>query len=367
MEIWEKIAELREMIDHHNMLYYEQDAPEISDFEYDALMRELLMLEKEYPLFAESNSPVQKVGGRASERFSKVEHKNIMLSLANAFSESEIADFCARVFRAVEEDGSEVNFVVEQKIDGLSVSIEYENGRLVRASTRGDGRIGEEITPNVRTISGLPMTVDSSIGFLEVRGEVYMSNEAFLKLNDLAQIRGEKAFSNPRNAAAGSLRQLDPSVTAQRDLEVFVFNIQEISGKEFETHEQSLRFLADMGFTASPGYRTAGTAREVWEAIEKIGQSRGSLPYGIDGAVVKLNQLKLRGLLGETSKSPRWAIAYKYPPEEKRTLLEKIEVSVGRTGKITPVAILTPVRIAGSIVSRATLNNEDYIREKDIR
>ncbi len=367
MEPWERIAELRERIAEHNRLYYEQDAPVISDFEYDALMNELLALEKDYPLLADPDSPAKKVGGRASDRFAKIEHKNVMQSLSNAFSREEIEDFCQRVFRVADEDGTAVDFVVEQKIDGLSVSIEYESGRLVRASTRGDGRIGEDITPNIMSVASLPKLIDSSVRYLEVRGEVYMSNDSFLKLNDYAQIRGEKIFSNPRNAAAGSLRQLDPSITAQRDLEVFVFNIQEISGKEFETHAQSLRFLNEMGFMASPGYKVARTASEVWEAIDQIGQSRGTLPYGIDGAVVKVNLLSFRDRLGVTSKSPRWAIAYKYPPEEKQTFLERIEVSVGRTGKLTPVAVLKPVRIAGSTVSRATLNNEDYIREKDIR
>jgi DNA ligase (NAD+) len=367
MEPWERLAELRKRIAEHNRLYYEQDAPAISDYEYDAMMNELLVLEKEYPLLADPDSPAKKVGGRASERFAKIEHRNVMQSLANAFSREEIEDFCQRVFRATTEDGTPVDFVVEQKIDGLSVSIEYEGGRLARASTRGDGQIGEDITPNIMSIASLPKTIDSSVRYLEVRGEVYMSNEAFLKLNDYAQIQGDKTFSNPRNAAAGSLRQLDPSITAQRDLEVFVFNIQEISGREFDTHAQSLRFLMEMGFTASPGYKVASTASEVWEAIDQIGQSRGTLPYGIDGAVVKVNSLAFRDRLGVTSKSPRWAIAYKYPPEEKQTVLERIEVSVGRTGKLTPVAILKPVSIAGSTVSRATLNNEDFIHEKDIR
>lgn len=367
MEPWERLAELRRIIAEHNRLYYEQDTPIISDFEYDALMNELLLLEKEYPLLADPDSPARKVGGRASERFAKIEHRNIMQSLSNAFSREEIEDFCERVFRVAAEDGTPVDFVVEQKIDGLSVSIEYEGGHLARASTRGDGSIGEDITPNVMSIASLPKSIDSSVRYLEVRGEVYMPNDAFLKINDYAQIRGEKIFSNPRNAAAGSLRQLDPSITAQRELEVFVFNIQEVSGREFDTHAQSLLFLKDMGFTASPGYKVAGTASEVWEAIEEIGQSRGSLPYGIDGAVVKVNSLAFRERLGTTSKSPRWAIAYKYPPEEKQTLLERIDVSVGRTGKLTPVAILKPVRIAGSTVSRATLNNEDYIQQKDIR
>lgn len=367
MEPWKRISELRERIDRHNRLYYEQDAPEISDFEYDSLVRELQKLEAEYPLLADPDSPTRKVGGRASERFSKVEHKNIMQSLGNAFSREEIEDFCERIFRAGNEAGMPVDYVVEQKIDGLSVSVEYKGGELFRASTRGDGAVGEDITPNIVHVAGLPRRIDPAIQYLEVRGEVYMPNEAFLKINDMAQIRGDKIFANPRNAAAGSLRQLDPFVTAERNLHIFVFNVQEIKGRQFRTHTESLRFLADLGFNASPGFREAGTTEEVWAAIEAIGESRESLPYGIDGAVVKLNPLELRDRIGQTSKSPRWAIAYKFPPEEKQTELERIDIQVGRTGKLTPVAILKPVRIAGSTVSRATLNNEDFIREKDIR
>lgn len=367
MEPWKRISELRELINRHNLLYYEQDSPEISDFEYDSLVRELQKLESEYPLLADPDSPTRKVGGRASERFSKVEHKNIMQSLGNAFSRAEIDDFCARVFRAGGEAGVPVDYVVEQKIDGLSVSVEYKDGALFRASTRGDGAVGEDITPNIVHVAGLPRRIDPAIEYLEVRGEVYMPNEAFLKINDMAQIRGDKIFSNPRNAAAGSLRQLDPAVTAARNLHIFVFNVQEIKGRQFRTHAETLRFLADLGFNASPGFREAGTAEEVWTAIEAIGESRESLPYGIDGAVVKLNSLELRDRIGQTSKSPRWAIAYKFPPEEKQTEIERIDIQVGRTGKLTPVAILKPVRIAGSTVARATLNNEDYIREKDIR
>lgn len=367
MEPWERISELRGLIDRHNRLYYEQDAPEISDFEYDALVRELQTLEAEYPLLADPDSPTRKVGGRASERFSKVEHRNIMQSLGNAFSKAEVEDFCGRMLRAARELDAEADYVVEQKIDGLSVSVEYKNGELFRASTRGDGAVGEDITQNIIHVAGLPRRIDPAIRFLEVRGEVYMPYGSFLRINDLAQIRGEKVFSNPRNAAAGSLRQLDPLITASRDLHIFVFNIQEIDGKIFRTHAESLRFLSDLGFNASPGFREARTADAVWAAIEAIGESRETLPYGIDGAVVKLNPLDLRSRIGQTSKSPRWAIAYKFPPEEKQTGIERIDIQVGRTGKLTPVAILSPVRIAGSTVSRATLNNEDYVREKDIR
>ncbi|NLW88419.1 MAG: NAD-dependent DNA ligase LigA [Clostridiaceae bacterium] len=367
MEPWERISELREQIFRHNRLYYERDEPEISDFEYDGLVRELKDLEEKYPLLAMKDSPTKTVGGKASERFAKVEHKNIMQSLANAFSREEVEDFCARVIRAGSEAGVPVDFVVEQKIDGLSVSVEYENGRLTRASTRGDGVVGENITSNIAFVSGLPERIDPDISYLEVRGEVFMPIDAFEKINDLAMIRGEKVFSNPRNAAAGSLRQTDPAITASRSLEIFVFNIQEISGRSFITHSEALRFLTGLGFQTAPDYRVARSADEVWAAIESIGESRDTLRYGIDGAVVKLNPIDLRERIGQTSKAPKWAIAYKYPPEEKQTELLRIEVSVGRTGKLTPVAVLNPVRIAGSTVSRATLNNEDYIREKDIR
>lgn len=369
-DAWTRIQELTEKIRYHNRLYYDNDAPEITDFEYDALLRELIALEKEFPMYAMPDSPTQKVGGEAQERFGKVTHRNVMQSLANAFSEGEIYDFVDRVRETLKTAGltEEPEFVVEKKIDGLSVSVEYENGVLVRGSTRGDGTIGEDITPNVKKIRNLPEKLkDSSVSYLEVRGEVYMPVESFLRINELAEMNKDKVFSNPRNAAAGSLRQLDPEITASRDLSVFIFNIQEIRGKEIPTHAGSLEFLADQGFMASPGFVVCRTADEVWKAISDIGESRGSLPYGIDGAVVKLNGIDSRKYLGQTSKVPRWAIAFKYPPEQKETVLKKIDIQVGRTGKLTPVAILEPVHIAGSTVSRATLNNEDYIREKDIR
>jgi len=369
MEAWERINELREIINHHNQLYYDKDAPEISDFEYDTLMNELISLEKEFPIYAAQDSPTQKVGGHAMERLGKIVHKNVMQSLANAFSEAEIMDYVTRVEQAIKDAGidSAPDFVVEQKIDGLSVSIEYENGRLVRASTRGDGAVGEDITPNIMSLKNLPKILKESVSFLEVRGEVYMPYQSFLKINEMAEINGDKLFSNPRNAAAGSLRQLDASITAARELDVFIFNIQEIKGRVFDTHAQSLDFLAAQGFMASPGYRVCRTREEIWNAIWDISESRGSLGYGIDGAVVKLNQIGYRSFLGQTAKVPRWAIAFKYPPEQKQTIVNKIDIQVGRTGKLTPVAILEPVHIAGSTVARATLNNEDYIREKDIR
>lgn len=365
MEIWERIEFLKTELEKHNKLYYENDAPIISDFEYDAMLRELEELEEKYPIYATPDSPTKHVGGRVNEKFSKVTHAVPMKSLGDIFSKEEVFEFTERVRNTVGSDG--LSFVVERKIDGLSVSVEYENGRLIRASTRGDGLVGEDITENARTIKNLPKSIDPSIPYLEVRGEVYMPFEVFLRVNEQAELAGEKTFANPRNAAAGSLRQLNAKVAAERQLSIFVFNIQAIRGREFSTHADTLRFLSDLGFEASPGFIECRTDEEIWSAIESIGESRGELSYGIDGAVIKVNEISLREKLGETAKIPRWAIAYKYPPEEKQTRLLAIEVSVGRTGKLTPVAVLEPVHLAGTTVSKATLNNEDFIKEKDVR
>jgi len=365
MDIWERMDYLRKELEKHNKLYYENDAPVISDFEYDAMLRELEDLEAKYPIYATPDSPTKHVGGRVNEKFSKVTHKNLMKSLGDVFSKEEVLEFLNRVRQSVGE--AELSFVVERKIDGLSVSVEYENGKLVRASTRGDGAVGEDITENALTIKNLPKQIDPSIPYLEVRGEVYMPFEVFLKVNEQAELDGEKTFANPRNAAAGSLRQLNAKITAQRELSIFVFNIQEIRGKDFEKHSDTLRFLSSLGFEASPGFIECRTDEEIWSAIEEIGESRGSLSYGIDGAVIKVNEIPLREKLGETTKIPRWAIAYKYPPEEKKTRLLSVEVTVGRTGKLTPVAILEPVHLAGTTVSKATLNNADFIAERDVR
>jgi len=364
MEIWERMEFLRTELEKHNKLYYENDAPVISDFEYDAMLRELEDLEEKYPIYATPDSPTKHVGGRVNEKFSKVTHAVPMKSLGDIFSKEEVFEFTNRVRNTVGTDG--LSFVVERKIDGLSVSVEYENGRLMRASTRGDGLVGEDITENARTIRNLPKSIDPSIPYLEVRGEVYMPFEVFLRVNEQAELQGEKTFANPRNAAAGSLRQLNAKVAAERQLSIFVFNIQAVRGREFSTHADTLRFLSDLGFEASPGFIECKTDKEIWNAIENIGESRGELSYGIDGAVIKVNEISLREILGETAKIPRWAIAYKYPPEEKQTRLLSVEVTVGRTGKLTPVAILDPVHLAGTTVSKATLNNEDFIREKDV-
>ena len=364
MEIWERMEFLRTELEKHNKLYYENDAPVISDFEYDAMLRELEDLEAKYPIYATADSPTKHVGGRVNEKFSKVTHAVPMKSLGDIFSKEEVFEFTNRVRNTVGTEG--LSFVVERKIDGLSVSVEYENGRLIRASTRGDGLVGEDITENARTIKNLPKSIDPSIPYLEVRGEVYMPFEVFLRVNEQAELQGEKTFANPRNAAAGSLRQLNAKVAAERQLSIFVFNIQAIRGREFSSHADTLRFLSDLGFEASPGFIECKTDEEIWNAIESIGESRGELSYGIDGAVIKVNEISLREILGETAKIPRWAIAYKYPPEEKQTRLLSVEVTVGRTGKLTPVAILEPVHLAGTTVSKATLNNEDFIREKDV-
>lgn len=363
MDVWKQIETLREKIKYHNDRYYDLDSPEISDAEYDQLLRQLENLEEEYPLFADSNSPTQKVGGKVKDDFKKITHKYPMQSLMDVFSENELKSFLIKI----KEQIPDVEFIVERKIDGLSVALEYEQGVLVRALTRGDGFVGEDVTENVRTIRSVPVRLKKPVPLLVVRGEIYMPNSAFLKLNERQEDLEEKVFANPRNAAAGSLRQLNSSITASRNLELFVFNIQGIEGEKFEKHSQSLDWLMDNGFPTSPSYRKCKTEDEIWKAIEEIASVRGTLDYGIDGAVIKVDSLPQRLILGTTSKVPKWAVAYKYPPEQRETLIEQILVQVGRTGKLTPLAKLTPVRIAGSMVARATLHNEDFIAEKDIR
>lgn len=363
MEVWKEIEELKALILHHNKLYYDLDSPQISDFEYDKLSSRLRELETAFPLFATPDSPTNKVGGTVKEEFTKIAHKYPMQSLQDVFSKEEVISFLNKIIEQIPD----AKFVTERKIDGLSVALEYENGVFVRASTRGDGLVGEDVTSNVRTMKSVPMALKENISFLEVRGEIYMPNSVFLKLNEEAEEKGEKLFANPRNAAAGSVRQLDSSITASRKLEIFVFNIQGVEGKVFESHSDSLEWLEMNGFVVSPSYQVCKDIEEVANAIDEIGRIRGELDYGIDGAVVKVNSLLQRQILGTTSKVPKWAVAYKYPPEQKETIIEEILVQVGRTGKLTPLAKLTPVRIAGSTVSRATLHNEDFIRDKDIR
>lgn len=359
----ERIEKLTSEINYHNHKYYVDDAPEISDFEFDAMLRELEELEEKYPELKKDNSPTSRVGGEPVSMFAEVVHAVPMQSLQKAFSESEIYDFDRRVRERV----SDPEYVVEHKIDGLSVSIEYENGELVRGSTRGDGAVGEDVTENIKTIRSVPLKLKDPIPYLEVRGEVFMSRDSFVKLNKLLEETEQPLFANPRNAAAGSLRQLDPRIAAKRRLDIFVFNIQRIDGRDIRSHIDGLRFLKEQGFKTIINDRVYKTIEEAYAEIVRIGDERDSLGFGIDGAVVKVNDFASRELLGATAKFPRWAIAYKYPAEKQTTVIKDIIVQVGRTGVITPLAILETVRIAGSNVSRATLHNIDYIRQKDIR
>lgn len=357
------VQQLRKEINYHSDRYYNQDAPEISDYDYDMLLRRLEELEKQFPQLITPDSPTQRVGGEAAEKFTPVTHTVPMESLHDAFSDEELRDFDRRVRSVVEAP----YYVVEPKFDGLSVSAEYRGGVFVRGSTRGDGQVGEDITENMMTIRSLPKRLKKPLPFIEVRGEVYMSNDSFLKLLEKQELNEEKPFKNPRNAAAGSLRQKDSKVTAQRELDIFIFNIQQIEGETLESHRQSLDYLQQLGFPAPPFYHTFNTIDAVIEEIHRIGALRGTLPYQIDGAVVKVDSFEQRQILGSTAKFPRWAEAYKYPPEEKETTLLDIQINVGRTGALTPTGIFEPVTLAGTTVTRAVLHNEDFIKEKDIR
>ncbi len=361
-EARDRVSYLTEEINRHNRLYYEQDNPEISDYEYDMLLRELENLESEFPQLALDSSPTNRVGGKAGEKFSPVVHSVPMESLHDSFSFDELRDFDRRI-RAVFPD---CTYVVEPKFDGLSVSCEYENGVFVRGSTRGDGSVGEDITQNLMTVKTLPHRIKNAPEYLEVRGEVYMSDESFLRLLEYQEENGEKPFKNQRNAAAGSLRQKSSRITALRNLDIFVFNIQQIRGKNLTSHKQSLDFLRDLGFPVPPFYNVYSDIEEVISEIERIGAMRGGLSFPIDGAVIKLNDFSQRRQLGSTAKFPRWAEAFKYPPEEKETVITAIEVNVGRTGRLTPVGIFEPVTLAGTTVSRAVLHNEGFIRDKGI-
>ena len=358
-----RMRQLRETIEYHNKRYYENDAPEIEDFEYDRLLHELIALEEQYPIFATPDSPTKHVGGKADAQFTPVEHTVVMESLQDGFSSEDIRAFDKRVRDA---DITPI-YIVEPKIDGLSVSLEYENGVFVRGSTRGDGRVGEDITANLKTVRSIPMRISKPLPFLEVRGEVYMSKEVFLALTAKQENEGEKPFKNPRNAAAGSLRQKDSRITRSRNLDIFVFNVQQIRGETLRGHKQSLDFLRALGFTTVPFYTPCSSIDAALNEIERIGQMRGTLPFDIDGAVIKVDDFAQRDILGSTSKFPKWAIAYKYPPEEKETTLLDIEINVGRTGVLTPTGVFEPTLLAGSTVSRATLHNQDFIAEKDIR
>ncbi len=362
-KILSRVNELTELLNYHSKRYYDEDSPEISDYEYDSLMRELISIEEQYPQLIAPDSPTHRVGGNADGQFEPVEHIVPMESLQDAFNQGEIDDFDRRVTSAV----GNVSYVVEPKIDGLSVSLEYVNGVFTRGSTRGNGLVGEDITANLKTVRSIPLKLNKDIPFIEVRGEVYMPINSFLSLVEKQENNEEKAFKNPRNAAAGSLRQKDPKVTASRMLDIFVFNVQQIQGVEISSHKASLDFLKELGFKTVPFIKKCNSVSEVKEEILRIGEIKGTLQYDIDGAVIKVDDFKKREQMGSTSKFPRWAIAYKYPPEEKQTTVKNIEVNVGRTGVLTPVALLEPVLVSGSTVSRATLHNQDYIAQKDIR
>ena len=354
-----RIKELVDVLKYHNRKYYIEDAPEIEDFEYDALLRELENLEEEYPEFKMEDSPTQMVGGAALKLFSEVQHTVKMESLQDVFSFEELRAFISKL------DLSKTALSVEPKIDGLSVSLEYRDGLFFRGSTRGDGMTGEDVTANLMQIKSIPKAINF-MGELEVRGEVYMPRESFLKLRERQELLGEAPAKNPRNAAAGTLRQKNSQIVKERELDIFIFNIQRVVGKEFSSHIETLDFLSDLGFHTLPTYLKCESADDVVTEVERIGQSRGGLPFDIDGAVIKADNLAYRDVLGSTSKFPKWAVAFKYPPEEKQTVLKEIEINVGRTGALTPTAIFDPIQLAGTTVSRATLHNEDFITSKEI-
>lgn len=364
-EVKKELAQLRRTIRHHNVRYYNDDNPEISDYEYDQLMLRLKALEREYPELITENSPTQKVGGTAKRTAGTlVRHDVPMLSLQDVFSREEIEAFVRDIGAHMENPV----FVVEEKIDGLSLALRYENGTLSRAITRGDGVVqGEDVTENAKVIKDVVQKLKEPLPYFEVRGEVYMTKAAFEAVNERRQLLGLKLFANPRNCAAGTLRQLDSRITKERGLSLFVFNLQAVRGKEFQTHVEAYDFMKRQGIKVIHAYHVCRTAEEVWDAIEQIGASRGDLPYDIDGAVVKINDFSQRESLGATSKAPRWAIAYKYPPEEKESVVRSITLSVGRTGRITPTATFDPIRLCGTTVERATLHNQDFIDDLDVR
>lgn len=358
-----RAKELRDLLNYHSHKYYVEDNPEIEDFEYDRLMRELSDIEDKFPELVTPDSPTRRVGGSADGQFEPVEHAVHMESLQDAFSLDELRAFDKRV----RETEPNATYVVEPKIDGLSVSLEYENGIFKRGSTRGDGTIGENVSANLCTVGSIPLHLKRELDEIEVRGEVYMPREVFLKLVEQQENNEEKPFKNPRNAAAGSLRQKDPKITAKRHLDIFVFNIQRISGKVLTGHKQSLDYIKELGFKTIPFYTPCDNIEDAIKEVERIGEIRGTLPFDIDGAVIKVDSFEQREALGSTSKFPKWAIAFKYPPEEKQTKVVDIEINVGRTGVLTPTAVFEPVMVAGSLISRATLHNQDFITEKDIR
>ena len=362
-----RVKELRKQLDYYAKLYYDEDNPAISDFEYDMMMNELKNLEKEFPNLIDKDSLTQKVGGTVKEGFEKVVHEVPLQSLQDIFSFGELEEFRERVKKAQEKYEIKDNkFVVETKIDGLSVSLEYKNGEFVRGATRGNGEVGEDVTENLKTIKNIPKKLKENINII-VRGEVFIGKKEFDEMNEEREVLGESLFANARNAAAGSLRQLDSKIAASRPLDIFIFNVQKIEDKNFNSHYEELLYLEKIGFNVNPIKIPCETIDESIEAIKKIGNDREKLSFGIDGAVIKVDNLELREKMGTTAKTPRWAIAYKYPPEKKETLLKDIVCQVGRTGAITPMAMLEPVKVAGSTISKTTLHNEDFIKERDLK
>ena len=363
----ERIEELRKKTEYYATKYYDEDKPEISDFEYDMMMVELRNLEKDFPEFASKDSLTQKVGGHVKEGFEKVTHEVPLQSLQDVFSLEEVEEFDERIKKQAVENGvKNLKYVVETKIDGLSAALEYKNGVFVRGATRGNGLVGEDVTVNLKTVKTIPMEINDKID-ITVRGEVFISKNDFEEMNRQREDNGEELFANARNAAAGSLRQLDSRITKNRPLDIYIFNVQKIDGKSFSSHFKELEYLEKLGFNVNPVRIPCNNIDEVKDAIKKIGEMREGLTYGIDGAVVKVDDLAFREILGSTVKVPRWAVAYKYPPERKETILKDIVCQVGRTGVITPMAILEPVNVAGSNISKTTLHNEDFIKEKDLK
>ena len=364
-EIKEKAEKLRRELRHHSYMYYVLERPEITDYEFDHMYRELVDIEKEYPELVTPDSPTQRVGAKASEDFPKVRFRKPMLSLANAFNAEELHEFDRRVKQGLGEE--KVEYITELKIDGLSMNLIYENGSLVKGLTRGDGRVGEDVTANVKTIHTIPLYIENAPPYLEVRGEVYMPRKSFIALNEARDEAGIMPFANCRNAAAGSLRQLDPHVTASRNLAFFAYALGDIEGMEIHSQEELLQKLADFHFQVNPNYRKWGSIEGVIDGVNEWETKRHDLGYDTDGMVIKVNDFAQQNRLGATVKDPKWAMAYKYPPEEAETRIERIVVTMGRTGVLTPSADLTPVHLAGTTVKRATLHNLDFIREKDIR
>ena len=362
-----RIKELRKTVEYHAKKYYDEDKPEITDFEYDMMMLELRTLESQYPEFITKTSLTQRIGGTVKEGFQKVEHEVPLQSLQDVFNFEEIEAFDERVKKQAEENEIQnPKYVVETKIDGLSAALEYVDGKFVRGATRGNGLVGEDVTENLKTVKTIPQELSEKIN-ITVRGEVFISKKNFEKMNQEREENEEELFANARNAAAGSLRQLDSKITRTRPLDIYVYNIQKIEGKQISSHYEALKYLEKLGFNVNPIKIFCKNEQEVNEAIKEIGSKRDSLTFGIDGAVIKVDDLNFREILGTTAKNPRWQIAYKYPPEQKKTKLIDIVCNVGRTGVITPLAILEPVSVAGSTISKTTLHNEDFIKEKGLK